>query len=209
MGREVRRVPMDWQHPMQWSERWDSSLGRTRMQIVPRPLFEDYPGALSRWQAEGVELARREGSDWRFWSEYCLTGYKGINDAEPTVHQFDESGIPVDVRNADHLHELLTARHEAEKPDPDDYMPTFPEGTANGLCMYETTSEGTPISPVFATPEELARWLADHGASTFGYQTTTYENWLSMIAAGWAPSAVSTDGALTSGVEFIAEGADS
>jgi len=50
--------------------------------------------------------------------------------------------------------------------------------------MWETTSEGSPISPVFESPEKLARWLADTGASAFGSQTATYEEWLSMIHDG-------------------------
>ena len=76
------------------------------------------------------------------------------------------------------------------RPSPDDYMPVFPEGTATMLCMYEDTSEGTPISPAFATPEELARWLADTGASAFGGMTATYEQWLATCRSGWAVSAV-------------------
>jgi hypothetical protein len=47
--------------------------------------------------------------------------------------------------------------------------------------MWETTSEGSPISPVFATPQELARWLADTKASAFGDITESYETWLYMI----------------------------
>lgn len=201
MSREIRRVPMDWQHPTEVREQWDRATHTVRPTTVPRPLLEDYPGALASWESDGAELARREGSEWRFWSEYCLTGYQGQDDTEPTIHPFDESGLPVDVRDADHLHELLTARHEASRPDPADYMPEFPEGTAVGWCMYETTSEGTPLSPVFETPEELARWLADTGASAFGSRTATYEQWLATCRAGWAPSAVGVGGALLSGVE--------
>jgi hypothetical protein len=54
-----------------------------------------------------------------------------------------------------------------------------PEGP--GYQMWETTSDGSPISPVFATPQELARWLADSGASVFGKHTATYEEWLEGI----------------------------
>lgn len=57
-----------------------------------------------------------------------------------------------------------------------------PDGERTHYMMYETTSEGTPISPAFATPEELARWLADTGASAFGSLTATYQDWLSVIA---------------------------
>jgi hypothetical protein len=67
--------------------------------------------------------------------------------------------------------------------------------------MYETTSEGTPISPAFSTKEELARWLENNNSSAFGKSTATYEQWLAMINAGWAPSAIVTSQGLVSGVE--------
>jgi hypothetical protein len=72
-----------------------------------------------------------------------------------------------------------------------------------GWQMWETTSKGSPMSPVFATPEELAKWLSDSGASSFGSDTATYDQWLAMIGAGWAMSAVNmNDGrGLISGVE--------
>lgn len=89
-----------------------------------------------------------------------------------------------------------------DKPDPDLYMPEFAPGTATHLMMFETCTEGTPISPAFATPEELARWLADNNASAFGSRTATYEQWLAVCRGGWAPSAVVQGGRLMSGVEF-------
>lgn len=61
--------------------------------------------------------------------------------------------------------------------------------TGDGYQIWETVSEGSPISPVFATPEELAhymsgtRWGADKGS--------TYETWMKFITGpGWAPSMV-------------------
>jgi hypothetical protein len=59
----------------------------------------------------------------------------------------------------------------------DDFMPDFPEGTATGWQLYETTSEGTPVSPVFATAEELAAWC-ETGASVFAGHRWTREQWL-------------------------------
>lgn len=76
----------------------------------------------------------------------------------------------------------------------------------HGWQMWETTTEGSPISPVFSTPEELAKWLAENNASSFGGQTATYEQWMKMIVVGWAPSAASQDGKIISGVQAIAEG---
>jgi hypothetical protein len=89
-------------------------------------------------------------------------------------------------------------------PDKDDYMPDWPAEQRTHLMMYEDTSEGTPISPAFATPEELARWLTDTGASSFGSNTASYEGWLRVAKGGWALSAVSIGGGpLVSGVDAL------
>lgn len=56
--------------------------------------------------------------------------------------------------------------------------------SGEGWQMWETTSEGSPMSPVFATPEGLARWLADTKASAFAGIGASYEDWLGMIAKG-------------------------
>jgi hypothetical protein len=90
-------------------------------------------------------------------------------------------------------------------PDKDDYMPDWPAEQRTHLMMYEDTSEGTPISPAFATPEELARWLADTNASAFGREGASYEAWLRIARGGWAPSMVFTPQAgLQSGVSASA-----
>jgi hypothetical protein len=55
------------------------------------------------------------------------------------------------------------------------------KGVRNHLQMYETTTEGTPMSPVFAKAEEIAQWLADHEVSVFGDCLGTKEHWLRII----------------------------
>lgn len=76
-----------------------------------------------------------------------------------------------------------------------------PPPSGDAWQLWETTSEGSPISPPMPTPEELARWLADNGASSFGSNTESYETWLAFIhGPGWAPSAVSSGGLMVSGV---------
>lgn len=77
-------------------------------------------------------------------------------------------------------------------PDREYYRPDWPEESRTHYQMYETTSEGTPISPVFDAPEPLARWLADTKASSFGGMTATYDSWLRVAQGGWAPSAIAT-----------------
>lgn len=90
-------------------------------------------------------------------------------------------------------------------PDARNYMPFWPDGEKTHFQMYETCSEGTPISPVMHSPEELARWLADNNASSFGKLTSTYEKWLALIVGpGSAPSAIITSGgAIRSGVDWV------
>ena len=73
-----------------------------------------------------------------------------------------------------------------------------------GWQMWETTSEGSPLSPVCDTSEDLAKWLTDNGASAFGGMTATYEQWLAMIGEGSAISAMySPATGLVSGVEAV------
>lgn len=85
-------------------------------------------------------------------------------------------------------------------------MPQWPASERTHYQMYEDTSEGTPISPVMETPEKLARWLADHKASSFADRTATYEEWLATIREGGAFSAMcSPETGLISGVEAQAK----
>ena len=94
-------------------------------------------------------------------------------------------------------------------PEPlqEHYMPAWSEEEKTHYQMYETTSEGTPISPVMETPEELARWLADNNASTFANYTTDYETWLKMITGSGSSVGtfcVTDQGDVLSGVEVAA-----
>jgi hypothetical protein len=82
-------------------------------------------------------------------------------------------------------------------------MPEWPARAATLLVMYENTSEGTPISPAFETPEELARWLADTNASAFAGMTASYEQWLTVCRGGWAPSMVVSERGVQSGVAAL------
>lgn len=90
-------------------------------------------------------------------------------------------------------------------PTRDRYMPNWPEQEKTHYMMYETCTEGTPISPPMESPKALARWLADNGASSFGNDTATYEQWLSMIGVGWAPTAVIQGGEIRSGVSMASD----
>lgn len=83
----------------------------------------------------------------------------------------------------------------------EDWQPT-PPPTGPGYQIWETVSEGSPISPVFSTPQDLAkhmattRWGADEG--------TSVEEWLAFIEGpGWAPTLVSVGGTVMTGVQAV------
>lgn len=76
-----------------------------------------------------------------------------------------------------------------------------PPPAGEGYQLWSTTTEGTPMTPVFATPQELAHYCADTGVSSFGSETADYATWLKFIQGpGWAPSAVMQGGVMESGV---------
>lgn len=87
------------------------------------------------------------------------------------------------------------------------WRPTDPP-TGDGYQIWETVSEGSPISPVFSTPEELARHMA--GTRWGADEGTPYEAWLAFIKGpGWAPSLVMTSTGLVSGIDAVSGGAAS
>lgn len=166
MGREVRRVPANWEHPKDNEGRYI-------------PLLDGLCEALARWYRHKAmwDLGYRE--DWTKANTWQL------REEDETGEYSEWSGTA---------------------PDPADYMPDWSDDARTHLQMYESTSEGTPISPVCKTPEELARWLADNNASAFANETATYEQWLATIKRGWAISAVGQVGkGLISGVAALAE----
>jgi hypothetical protein len=55
--------------------------------------------------------------------------------------------------------------------------------TGPGWQLWETTSEGSPVSPVFDSPEELAEWC-EGNATWFGRSRWTAAEWLASFDAG-------------------------
>lgn len=55
--------------------------------------------------------------------------------------------------------------------------------SGEGYQLWETTSEGSPISPVFKSLEGLCTWCADNCATFAGY-TATKEEWMEMLQNG-------------------------
>src|SRR3712207_7644625 len=56
-----------------------------------------------------------------------------------------------------------------------------PQG--EGYQLWETTTEGSPISPVFATLDALCAWAAQH-ATVCATQKATKEEWQQLLTTG-------------------------
>lgn len=131
MGREIRRVPLDWEHPRDEDGHYIPLHDRTYEEAA-----EEWLQALLRWEA-GEDPAR-ERSGIRYYWEYA--------------------GPP---------------------PEPEHYRPAW-ESEPTGFQVYETVSAGTPVSPVFASLDDLRAWLLAQGYPEGGVER--------FLATGWAPA---------------------
>lgn len=168
MGREVRRVTKDWQHPKNDKGVYIPMFGRS------------YGREAAEWEEEYAQ-----------WCKGLVRAYGKNEKWEPRDPKYDA---------------MRFEEWHGRRPTPGDYMPDWPTSERTHYQMYEDTSEGTPISPVFETPEELARWLTDNGASSFAGMTATYEQWLRVARGGFAPSMVMQGGVMESGVAALTDG---
>ena len=178
MGRELRRVVPNWEHPKErkYSE-WTRSVDD-----VYKPLYD---GAV---YARRVAEYKQECAEWDAGKRY--------EDPEYSMLEFwDYYGPP---------------------PMQEDFsMPLAADDSRTWYQLYETVSEGTPVSPAFDTVDELARYLTDNG--DFWYQkrikagksdyNSDYDGWLKFLSGrGYAPSMVVSNGKVMTGVEAAIEG---
>lgn len=72
-----------------------------------------------------------------------------------------------------------------------------------GWQLWETVTEGSPISPVFGSAESLAEWMV-RGGSPWTREVDDYDTALHFALKGWAPSFVLTpSGEVLAGVEWV------
>lgn len=175
MGREIRRVPANWEHPKKSEPNHRLGIMEERYQPMRDTSVES---AWAEWQAEFA--AWLAGKHDRVIAEYGATNYP---KAEP--------------------YRAFCAWHGAP-PEPAYYRPDWDESTATWYQVYETVSEGTPVTPPFATQAELVDYLVTHGdfwdqkrraeGYSGGIPCGPWErkNAESFVGAGWAPSMMVT-----------------
>lgn len=73
-----------------------------------------------------------------------------------------------------------------------------------GWQLWETVSEGSPISPVFETAEGLAQWLTTPDACWGAMdRPMTIEQARGFVSVGWAPTGIANVGGVHDGAEYV------
>lgn len=234
MGREVRRVPLNFDWPL--NQRWEGFLTPDRLKGKPCPDCDSGQTAAGWWLATycyrlGMVAAdlldQRSGKAMHPWladDPYpahgngttvlrpgrdildLLTGLTGMSEHE--VLSFggsssvqwrlyrkisEAAGLPDFgvCRTCDGEGDLET--YPGQRAEREAWKPTDPPA-GEGWQLWETVSEGSPISPVFGSAEQLAAWMASPayrwGAADGA--SITYEQALRFVHAGWAPTLLDT-----------------
>jgi hypothetical protein len=112
----------------------------------------------------------------------------------------EKRGVPLFCHECDGHGNVWTS--EEDKLAAEKWVRTEPPA-GDGYQIWETVSEGSPISPVFAEPMELAKWMSENRNDTVD-KNTSAEQWMQFIMGdGWAPSMVISGGKMMTGVEAV------
>jgi hypothetical protein len=93
-------------------------------------------------------------------------------------------------------------RYPGQRAEAEAWERTEPP-TGEGWQLWETVSEGSPISPVFGSAEELAQWMASPAYTWGAARPMTYSAALKFVQAGWSPSFMGDAGGLHEGADYI------
>jgi hypothetical protein len=128
----------------------------------------------------------------KWWTNHCL---------------WIEEKHPDQIKSPELVNEYkYFAEWDGNAPDVEYYRPKWTDEERKCIQMYETVSEGTPVSPVFETEDELIEYLVEYGdfwaqsRGTGGYSREAAEKF---VRVGWAPSLIITGGQIYSGVEVV------
>ena len=110
-------------------------------------------------------------------NDYYLFGLGGPDMYTCMKARCEREGVEMSCASCDGSAEYwasseLKARHDA--------WVAFEPPAGSGYQLWETTSEGSPISPVFETLDELCKFAAKN-CSTFGQNKATVAEWREML----------------------------
>jgi hypothetical protein len=104
-------------------------------------------------------------------------------------HRQWEKGTHPDLKENSALKEEYPfyAMYHGDPPDVNYYQTKkYKKEELTHIQLYETTSEGTPKSPVFHASEfeKLCEWAAEN-ATTFAHNKASKEEWMKMLSNGF------------------------
>ncbi len=190
MGLEIRKVIEGWEHP---TNQDNSRLFGHRDRIPPYD-----PGAGKQWQPvfdrDWASAMRGYIREWINWYVRALIAWPLATLGLLDLTSYSRLANPVRY-----------GRFDGTRPNPFYYRPRWRKRRRTHLQLYETVSEGTPLSPPMPNGEALAGWLAEQNSVWHGTDGMTKDEWLKFMArGGWAPSMVITpERGIESGVEFM------
>jgi hypothetical protein len=112
-------------------------------------------------------------------------GHDSVNAMIAIRARCERDGFPVSCATCDG--HGSTEVYSGQRADADAWE-RFEPPAGEGWQLWETVSEGSPISPVFASAEELTRWISELPSSDLSYAPLDAAR--KFITAGWAPSLV-------------------
>lgn len=207
MGRKLMRVPLDFDWPQ--GERWEGyvkphykpcgdckdgmTVARRYLSAITQLLMLVGEGGVSHremhpWLAVGLTpYPQKPGPD-----AAELTA--GLAERQPSAFGFGHDSVDrwraerkiIEAAGLDPKKWGICPTCKGEAIDPavqeqyEAWKPTDPP-TGDGYQLWETTSEGSPVSPVFGTLRELCVWC-ENNATTFGGYRTTADEWERMLA---------------------------
>lgn len=220
MSREVRRVPLGWQHPVEHNPHWffqaNTPHGREKPASRLHGPTERFVSLYGTPVSEAQETWDSERAQWEAGEHAHLVWLLAYHSADGWVDREGRRKVtPYAVYAEDgetivrEFHPTTTAEiaavypyeeYAGSRPTAMDHMPDCPEDAELGWCLYETVSEGTPVTPVFATAEELIDHLATVGQD-WDQVPLRREAAEALVSAGWMPSMIVSGGRLLRGAE--------
>jgi hypothetical protein len=96
------------------------------------------------------------------WDAHAAKWDAGLSE---DVHR-DNVFVPI----APEYQSFSYAEYAGDRPEASSYMPQWSPEVATGYQQYETVTEGTPVSPVFATDRLLAKWMMKEYGDDFTFE---------------------------------------
>ena len=156
---------------------WDLTRRPLNAEQVQKLRDQEARGGSGFWLEEpnGHHPTAAEVNAWSFEG----AGHDGINQGACVEARCAREGVPWSCARCKGSGKIWPTPEIKQQYD--DWKETEPP-LGEGYQLWEDCSEGSPVSPVFTTLDDLCAWAATH-ATTFAAFKATKEEWMEMLAA--------------------------